>query len=69
MTGFTPDQFRAALKRLDLTQVRLADLVNANPRTARRWAKNCYTPEAVAILLRLMLAGKITVADIERVRP
>ncbi len=65
----TPTQFRAALDRLGLSQARAAALVGADPRTARRWALGERSPpECVAILLRLMLDGTITQADIERVR-
>lgn len=64
----TANQFRAAIGRLDLSQVGAAKLVGADPRTARRWALGERSiPECVAILLRLLLAGKITVADVEAV--
>lgn len=62
----TPKQFQAAIDRLGLSQVGAAKLVGADPRTARRWASGERSvPEPVAILLRLMLAGKITASDIE----
>jgi len=62
----TPNQFRAALDRLDLSQVGAARLVGADPRTGRRWALGERpVPECVAIILRLLVAGKITMADIE----
>lgn len=65
----TPLQFRAALSRLDISQVGAARLVGANPRTARHWAAGDRgVPECVAILLRLMVAGKITVQDVEGAR-
>lgn len=65
----TPTQFRTAISRLDLSQVGAARLVGADPRTARRWALGeRQIPECVAILLRLLVAGKITVADVEAVR-
>ncbi len=65
----TPNQFRTALDRLGLSQAKAAALVGADPRTARRWALGeVGIPECVAILLRLMLAGKITIEDVERVR-
>lgn len=65
----TANQFRAALDRLKLSQLGAAKLVGADPRTARRWALDeAAVPACVAILLRLMLAGKITVKDIENVR-
>jgi DNA-binding transcriptional regulator YiaG len=65
----TANQFRAALDRLELSQLEAARLFNANGRTARRWALGERSvPEPVAILLRLMLAGKLTVDDVERAR-
>jgi hypothetical protein len=65
----TANQFRAALSRLSLSQAGAAQLVGADPRTGRRWALGeRQVPECVAILLRLLLAGKITVEDIEAAR-
>jgi hypothetical protein len=65
----TSNQFRAALERLGLSQVGAAALVGADPRTGRRWALGERdVPECVAILLRLLVAGKITVEDIEAAR-
>ncbi len=62
----TPNQFRAALDRIDLTQVGAANLFGVNPRTVRDWiAGETRIPETAAILLRLMVAGKVTVEDIE----
>lgn len=62
----TPKQFQSAIDRLGLSQVGAARLVGADPRTARKWAAgDNAVPECVAILLRLLLAGKITVADVE----
>ena len=63
----TAKQFQAAIDRLGLSQVGAAKLVGADPRTARRWALGERSvPESVAIILRLMLAGKISVDDIRR---
>lgn len=65
----TAKQFQAAIDRLGLSQVGAAKLVGADPRTARRWALGERSvPEPVAILLRLMLAGKITADDVTAVR-
>ena len=62
----TPTQFRAALARLGLSQAGAASLVGADPRTGRRWALGeRQVPSCVAILLRLLIAGKITRDDIE----
>jgi hypothetical protein len=65
----TPKQFSAALDRLGLSQLGAARLFGVDGRSARRWvAGERAVPETVAILLRLMLAGKITADDVERAR-
>lgn len=62
----TPNQFRNALDRLGLSQLGAARLFDADGRTARRWALGERSvPPGVAILLRLLMAGKITADDIE----
>jgi hypothetical protein len=61
MTG---KQFRAALRQLGLTQVGTARLLGVNEVTVRRWIAH-GTTGVVAILLRLMLDGKVTPADVE----
>jgi len=64
----TPHQYRAALAKLGISQVRVAQLMGADPRTSRSWALGQNRiPPPVAILLRLMLIGRITVQDIEAV--
>lgn len=63
----TANQYRVALDRLSLSQRGAAKLFGVGERTSRRWALGeADVPQPVAILLRLMLSGKITVADIER---
>lgn len=65
----TANQFRTAIRRLDLSQVGVARLVGADPRTARHWAAGDRSvPKCVSILLRLLLVGKITVPDIDAAR-
>lgn len=65
----TPNQFRVALDRLSLSQGQAAKLLDADPRTTRRWALGERSvPPTVAILLRLMVAGKITAGDVEKAR-
>jgi hypothetical protein len=65
----TPAQFQTAINRLGLSQVRAAKLFGFEPRSARRWAaSDSAVPEPVAILLRLLLAGKITIEDVEKFR-
>ncbi len=62
----TANQFRAALARLELSQLGAARLLGADGRTARRWALGERSiPPAVAVLVRLLAAGKVTVKDIE----
>jgi transcriptional regulator with XRE-family HTH domain len=66
----TTRQFRSALRRLGLSQRGVARLLGADSRTARRWALGeSEIPATVAILLRLLLAEKISAADIERCKP
>lgn len=61
----TPVQFRNALARLDLSQVALAHLVGADPRTVRRWALGERSiPEPVAIIVRMLVAGAVTVDNV-----
>lgn len=62
----TANQFRTAIDKLGLSQVGAARLVGADPRTGRRWALGERpVPGCVAILLRLLLKGKITIKDVE----
>jgi hypothetical protein len=62
----TANQYRAALAKLGLPQVGAARLFGVNDVTSRRWAKSGVSG-TVAILLRLLVAKKITVEDIEAV--
>lgn len=65
----TPKQFRSALDRLGLSQLGAARLFGSDGRTARRWALGERSiPETVAILLRLMLDGKLSENDIEQAK-
>jgi DNA-binding transcriptional regulator YiaG len=65
----TPTQFRAALAKLDLSQLGAARLFGVGERTPRRWiAGDSEIPEMAAILLRLLLAKKISAEDIEGAR-
>ncbi len=63
----TANQYRAALARLDLTQVGAARLFGVNEATSRRWAAG-GVHGTVEILLRLMLAGKVTRDDVAKAR-
>jgi DNA-binding transcriptional regulator YdaS (Cro superfamily) len=64
----TPKQLRLALDRLALSQLALGRLLGVSGRTVRSWVlEERKIPEPVAIIVRLMLAGKITAEDIEQV--
>jgi DNA-binding transcriptional regulator YiaG len=61
----TANQFRAALKRLNLTQVAAAKLFDVNATTVRRWISGAMpVPGLVGILLNLVIEGKIKTKDI-----
>lgn len=52
----TANQFRAALKRLDLSQRGAARMFEVDERTSRRWALGeCDVPENVATKLKEMV--------------
>lgn len=63
----TANQYRAALAKLGLTQVGAAKAFGIGERTSRRWAKY-GVPAKPAVLLRLLLAGRITAEDVRKVR-
>jgi hypothetical protein len=66
----TANQFRTAIDKLGLSQRGAGSLFGVDERTSRRWALGERdVPPCVAIVLRLMLAGKITVADVLSVGP
>jgi DNA-binding transcriptional regulator YdaS (Cro superfamily) len=67
--AMAPNELRGILMKLDPigTQQQLAALLGRRPRTLRRWlAGTRAIPPEAAILLRLLLAGRITIMDIER---
>lgn len=65
----TPTQYKTALAKLGLSQERAGVLFGKAKRTGQSWALGeAAVPEPVAILLRLLIAGKITIEDVERVR-
>jgi len=62
----TANQIRAALDHLGLTQVAVAQLFGVEARSVRRWVSgDSPVPDAVAVVLRLVVAGKITLDDVE----
>ena len=59
-------EFHAMLNALGLTQHRIAKLLNVTPRTIRRWQHgDRRIPRGVGIVLRLLAAGAITIAQVE----
>lgn len=64
----TPKQLRSTLARLNVSPLTLAKLFDKHPRTIHRWLKGKPPmPRYALIILRLMLAGKITILDVEDV--
>ena len=62
----TPAQFRDTLGALGITQARLGRLLGLDKNTANRWATgSTEVPQAVAVLLRLVAAGRLTVDDLD----
>ena len=60
-------EFREALGALGLAQHRVAQLFNVGPRSVRRWQHgDRRVPCGVGIVLRLLAAGAVTVAQIEQ---
>lgn len=63
----THTEFRGALDRLGLSQIRAAKLFGVTDRASRSWALGeNKIPQSVAILLRLLTAGKITLLDLNQ---
>ena len=63
MTG---KELKRALERLEVSQLGAGRLLGVDGRTVRAWiADAARIPESVAILVRLLAAGKIAIADIE----
>jgi len=56
----TPTQYREAIARLGLSQVAAGAFLGVAPRTSRAWALGERpVPQAVAMLLRLMVTNGI----------
>ena len=52
----TPQEYRQAIKQLDLTQKLASELLGVNPRTSRRWiAGDSEIPKSVELLLEILL--------------
>jgi hypothetical protein len=61
----TANQLRVALRRLGFSQLKTARMFGYQGRAVRHWiAGDTAVPVPIAIILRLLLAGKTTEADI-----
>jgi hypothetical protein len=61
-------QYRAALDKLNLSQLGLGELFKVGPRTSRRWALDeGRIPFTAAALLQLLLKKKIKLEDIQKI--
>jgi len=59
-------EFARALDALGLPQARAARIFHVSARHVRRWRSGARrTPSSVAVVVRLMLARKVTVAEVE----
>lgn len=69
MRAMTQAEYRKALDRLDLSQHAAADLLGLARRTGQNYAGgHTAVPGPVAILIRLALASRVSLAAIERAR-
>ena len=59
-------EYRKHLESLGATQKEAAALVGKDIRTSRRWAAGYPIPRAVALLLRIMVRKRVSVAEVER---
>lgn len=63
----TPTQLRAALERLELSQMECSRLLRVDGRTVRKWiAGDSEIPTSVTMLLNLLVKGKVTANDLQR---
>jgi transcriptional regulator with XRE-family HTH domain len=63
----TANQLKAAMAKLDLTQIALANLLEQSDRNVRRWMKGQWPiPVTVAMLLYLMLDTQTAPDDLRR---
>lgn len=62
----TPTDYRNTLAALGISQARLGRLVKVNKDTPTNWAKgNTEVPGAVALVLRALAAGIVTIDQLE----
>lgn len=63
----SPSQFNTALTKLGLSQMEASRMLGIDDRTVRRYAAgDARIPVTLAKLLRLAVAGKITISDIAK---
>jgi hypothetical protein len=63
----TPDQYRDAIARLGLSQVEAGRFLGVDARSSRRWALGeAKIPDAVSLLLSLMVRKKLQPSDVRR---
>jgi len=64
----TPNQIRATIARLGVSQSQLARLLRTDVRTVQRWVdrkRPIQPPRSVELMLWLVLTGKLTFEDLE----
>jgi hypothetical protein len=62
----TAQKYRNAIEALDLSQIRAGRFLGVPTKTSSRWALGeSRVPEAVGILLRLMIAMKLSPEDVQ----
>ena len=63
----TPSELRAIIAHLGLTQVGVARILGVTSRAVGMWvAGDRKVPELLAKVLRMIIAGKITVEDLDK---
>lgn len=64
-----PDEYRQVIAKLGFSQEGLAEWLKIGKRTSQGYALGEYpVPGPTAIVLRLLVAGKVTVGEIEAAR-
>lgn len=67
--GMTAKQYQAAIDKLGMSQIAAGRLLKVGPRTSRRWALDeTPVPPAVAMLLHLMVKGRVQPEELEQIK-
>lgn len=61
----TASEYRAVLEALELTQAAAGLILGITVRQSQRYAAGSQIPKLVAVVLRLLLRGKLKLADLE----